>query len=549
MKQIFLLMKMNLLMLGREEASVKGKKIRKILLYALVFLCFVPLPIAIGAGAGELYRILESIGQGEILFSIGFLAAFLIMFLIGIFSIISVYYLSRDIPSYLPLPLQPYQIIVSRFLNVLLYEYLALGVFLVPMLIGAGIGGGRGPGYYLISLAVFLVLPLVPLSLASILVIFIMSFSRRTMNKDRFSMVAGLLSLAIGMSISLGIQRFSIGVTGNPEELQQMLMSGEIRLMDQLAGWFPGILQAARAVADTDVLQLLLLALISLAAFAVFALVAQKLYFRGLLGMMQQGVRRRVRVRQEKLFRVQGKVWSYTLKELRMLFRTPIYFMNLVIIDLLMPVFILVPILITPGEERETFLQIRDSLDMGENLPMVIGIGFAAFVFLSAMNGITATCISREGRHAYVMKYIPLGYREQILAKFFSGMLVSSVSLLLLAVIAAVFLSLSLLTLGLLLVAGFNAILFTRLSGVFIDALRPRLNWDSETKAVKQNMNVMLNMLAGVGLGGMVLVFTVQRWIGPVTAILIYLPGFFLINAGLYVLLIRNLPRMMDKIP
>jgi ABC-2 type transport system permease protein len=53
--------------------------------------------------------------------------------------------------------------------------------------------------------------------------------------------------------------------------------------------------------------------------------------------------------------------------------------------------------------------------------------------------------------------------------------------------------------LGLLILAtAWLPVLLTSLTGIIIDLYNPKLDWDNEQKAVKQNMNVLYNMAAGV---------------------------------------------------
>ncbi|MFO7636794.1 MAG: hypothetical protein R6W96_05765 [Clostridia bacterium] len=545
MKNIMHLVRINLIMLFRGEAGFKGKKIRKTLLYGLLFLCFVPMLIGLGIGAGNLYRLMEGIGQGQAFFALVFTGAGMVVFLFGIFFVISTYYISRDIPTYLHMPLEPFQIIVSRFVSVLLYEYMTLGLFLAPVIIGAGIGGGFGIGYYLVSALVFLVLPILPLSTASVLVILIMSFSRRSINKDRFSLVSGIIALAVSLAVSFGTQGFFMSLE-DPEALQKMIFSGDINLAERIASFFPGILQASRAVAGADAFQFLLFAAIGLCSFGVFILVAQKLYFKGVLGMIQQGARRKAAARGTKSYEMKDRTWSYTLKELRILFRTPIYFMNLAIMDFLIPVFLVVPLFM--GGEDNPMGQLQDIINPGGNLPMVLGFSVALFLFVSAMNGITATCISREGRQVYFMKYIPMAYREQVNAKILSGMVISMAAVVLVTLVAGLLFSLGILTMALVLLCGFNAVLFTRLTGVFVDAMNPKLNWDSEQKAVKQNMNLVVNMMIGIAIAALVVLAVIRLPMAIPVAILVYIPGFFVVNAGIYAILMKNMPRMLGKI-
>jgi ABC-2 type transport system permease protein len=50
----------------------------------------------------------------------------------------------------------------------------------------------------------------------------------------------------------------------------------------------------------------------------------------------------------------------------------------------------------------------------------------------------------------------------------------------------------------LILAAAWLPVLLTCLTGLLIDLHNPKLDWDSEQKAVKQNVNLLYNMLAAV---------------------------------------------------
>jgi len=73
-----------------------------------------------------------------------------------------------------------------------------------------------------------------------------------------------------------------------------------------------------------------------------------------------------------------------------------------------------------------------------------------------------------------------------------------------------------------------GALLLPNLSGIIFELYWPKLHWDNEQKAVKQNMNVLYGMVAALIFAGMaiapVLVFELTL---PVAAvILVGLPSF-----------------------
>jgi hypothetical protein len=106
--------------------------------------------------------------------------------------------------------------------------------------------------------------------------------------------------------------------------------------------------------------------------------------------------------------------------------------------------------------------------------------------------------IEREGQQLFVKKYLPVSYRQQLNAKILSGFILGFVSVLIMFLFAVFMFKLPL-WLGLLILsAAWLPVLYTSLTGLLIDIYNPKLDWDSEQKAVKQNINVLYNMLAGI---------------------------------------------------
>jgi ABC-2 type transport system permease protein len=133
------------------------------------------------------------------------------------------------------------------------------------------------------------------------------------------------------------------------------------------------------------------------------------------------------------------------------------------------------------------------------------------------------------------MKYIPVTYRRQLNAKAVSGLLVSLAgTMFLMAIVEAIAKAPLPVFLGatLLMVPG-GVIL--NYFGLLVDLMKPKLLWDNETMAVKQNLNVMVVMFGGmllaaaVGLVGALLLKT------PLTAFI----ALFLVLSALAVLSVR----------
>ena len=544
MNNVIKLIKIGLLTTFRGQVG-KKRKIQKPLFALLLLVAFSPMVFSLIEIIRVMYESLDMFGQGDSIIALGLLVASMVVFLFGIFYTIGSYYMAKDIPTYLQLPLKPWEISISRFVMVLLYEYLTMLIFFLPVVIGFGISAGKGVLYYLMAVPVFLAVPILPLSLASVLVIAIMSFSKRAINKDRFTMIASLLGLAIGIGFNFGFQSL-IGRIDSQTGFQEMILSGRISMAENIARFFPGLPNATRALVENNLIHLIIFLLVAAAAILVFLLVSKALYFKGVLGINQQVSRRKFDVKRVDGFDSRNPVVTYLYKELKLIFRTPIYFMNLVMIDILLPLFMIVPMFISIGADEVTV--IKEQLLASAPPGIFIAGSFVVFMFISAMNGITATSVSREGSQLYMMKYLPIGYADQLNAKLLSGMVVSTAGMILLMIVMTIFLEISIPIALLMLLSGLNAVILTRLTGMFIDAANPKLKWDNEQKAVKQNMNLVFNMLIGMGAAGLAVIFIIFAGKSMFLNVMVFIIGMAVVNYVVYRLLARSFPRMIERI-
>lgn len=501
---------------GTGQLSTRGKPIKQFLVPALLLVALVPLTIAIGNVVSMFYDALESIGQGGVVLGLGLALASLVVFMFGIFYVITVFYFSQDVEHLLPLPLRPGQIVTAKFLTVLLYEYLTLLVLLVPLLIVIGVKINGGALYYLYAVLVYLALPVVPLVLASVIAMAIMSFAGVARNKDRFRMYGGIAAVLASFGLNMFIQR-SLNRAMKPEQVQEMLLGGDNTFVDFATRSFPSVKLAANALLKESQLAgaawlVLFVGLTALFYFA-FVLLAQRFYFKGVMGISETGARR-IRLSGSQLDKQtsqQSALKALVTKELRILMRTPPFFLNCVLMSFLWPVLMLIPIMTQP-DFRDMIGMVRTMFDSATSSAIVPAIGLAMLLFVSGANATSSTAISREGAGFFVSKYIPVPYRSIIAAKVVSGWLITMIGAVLILAVALFLLQLPLSFILIMLAIAVAATLFTCLTGIMIDLWLPKLVWDNEQKAVKQNMNGLFNMLVSIAFAAAL--FFLVNWIG-----------------------------------
>jgi len=542
----------NFNLLSLKFGAVGKKQIKGILLTILIIVAFLPMVAGIGTLAYGGYGMLAEIQQEGLILNLGLSVVSMAVFFFGIFYVMSVFYFSKDIESLLPLPLRPSEILAAKFTVVLCYEYLTELVFLAPVLIGFGIAAGAGIVYYLYGILIFLTVPLLPLVYASILSMLAMRFTSMAKNRDRFRIIGGIIAMVVAVGANAVITNLS-SANMSPEQLQRLLDQGNNSYVGMMSGIFFSNRFAVMALLYNEALRglvnLLLFILISMLFVTLFLSIGEGIYLKGVVGMSESYSRRR-RFSGTELVKAsrQGSILTtYTMKELRLLFRTPVYFMNCVLMNFIFPVFFIIPFIAKPEDMKE-LRALGAGVAYGEMSGIVLAAAFGISIFVATTNGITASAISREGTGIFVCKYLPVSYKTQIMAKVLSGMSMSAVGIVSMLVAASFLITMPPLLILLIVLSSLLGITFSSFAGILIDLNFPKLVWDNEQKAVKQNFNVVLNMLAGIVLAGITVFISIALHFSLMLTFLLIVVLFGLLDLLLYSILSTVGVRLFEKI-
>jgi ABC-2 type transport system permease protein len=284
---------------------------------------------------------------------------------------------------------------------------------------------------------------------------------------------------------------------GEEAQFIERLFVGEESLVSFLARAFPPAAFATRALSAPPAVALLnylAYLLINLAAITLMFLLADRLFYRGLIGGEEISARKSISAREleKRLTRSSSPVWAIALREIKILVRTPIYLFNSVGMLLLLPVLLLVPALARGG--------IGPILQQFQNFEqrLILNLGAAAFIGgMALFTPASSSSFSREGKNFWISKIIPVEPAVQIRGKILYSYLIAllAVPLIVLFSLFAARFSLSELVMVILLGAALSFPAITL--SLLVDILRPYLDWDNPQKAIKQNLNVVLGMVAG----------------------------------------------------
>ena len=454
------------------------------------------------------YLLLKPMGQERALLTLGLLAGQLLILLFGIYYIISAFYFSRDLEMLIPLPLRPSEVMISKFAVIVINEYLTVAAIVLPVVITFGVMAKGGVGTWVNTVFVYAALPIIPLAIVSVLVVAMMRFINVSRKKDILILVGSIVLIAASLFLQVGLGQ-SRGPQANPEVIAAFFTSPD-SLLNRVGSKFPPSVWATKAVAGgfsgEGLANLALLLGVSLAFFAGIVVMSEKLFYRGLVGLGETTGKKRRLTRDEMSRRVSsGRRAGAAVfaREWRIMNRTPIFLLNGVLVVIIVPVIFVLMATMGSGKGGSGGGSDLSAIlnTMTSSNPLFVILAAALFMTIcGSLNGTSSSTFSREGAQFWISRVIPVAPREQAAAKFLHSYMIAMLGVVTASVVAAIVLHLKAVHLaaaaGLALVAG---VLLTAV-GMIIDLARPLLDWTNPQKAIKQNLNVLLALLADIGI-------------------------------------------------
>lgn len=475
------------------EMFGNSKKKTVFLLVAMILgISMISMPFTVIVRTG--YETFHAAGQEGMLLAMIISLGSAVSFLFGIYTIMNVFYFSDDTEVLLPLPITSSEIVVGKFIAVLMNMYIYTTMLLLPLIV-YGVVSKASLIYYLYLIIVLMITPIFPMVLASIICMALMRFTNLSKHKDGFRMFAGCMVLILVVVFNY----FNSGSRGNMTQEQYLLKfsEGNNSMMDIMTSIFITNKYSAYGLLYNNEIRgvfcILSALFLSIVIFIIYSYIGGKLYLKGIIGISESYSKRENILetgKADKLIKSNSPLRALVMKDIKIMLRTPTYFINCIAMIFYMPAVLGVAAL---SDINRAY--IRNALSGNtDNYGFAI-VGAFVIASMSVMTGgASATALSREGREFIVSKYIPVSYKTQVYSKIISSLCINGFGV----VIAAIGLIIVgagpiLFVLGVLISAG--AILIISLLGLYIDFKSPKLEWENEKAMFKKNYMPLLIML------------------------------------------------------
>ena len=155
-------------------------------------------------------------------------------------------------------------------------------------------------------------------------------------------------------------------------------------------------------------------------------------------------------------------------------------------------------------------------------------IGTAAVCILTSFCMMASCSVSMEGHDIWIYQTMPLDPYTILMAKIKLHMLLTGIPALVCVIVTGIFAGAKFFTLIIMIVFTEMYIAATAFLELKADLKRPKINWTNENQAVKNNLNVFVDMLVSMlvpaAIGG--LYFVLYKFIGPEIYLVIWIAVF-----------------------
>ena len=458
-------------LLGTDIKNNKGKAILIILLlvYALGAFLF-----TFGMLFFDLAATLNQLDLLDTLLIYGFIYSTMLSIMFVLFRANGYLFNYKDYEILEPLPIKTNTVLAAKTTIMLSFITFSIFIFIAPIMFSYYYHGGFDIVSIIFFLLAALTIPIIPTVIFSFISMLIARFTSRFRKNN-------IVYIILLFAVFLGIMYLSLSMN-TMGDVNPFL--GQRALMESLSGYYPLIKWYVQAVADKNILSLILLLITNIAVFVLFILGVRNL----VRSTNQRGLSKVVRKNNKAAKSVRRNVLStIAAKESRTFFNTPIYVFNVGFGPVILMVLSVASLFFT--EQIESYLTLTINLGVDFEIIVLILIGFSLSMTYS-----TAISLSLEGKNLWIIKSLPIKAKTvmhgKMLFNVLLGLPIAIISLLLFTF--SLDISFLRLLIMMIFVASISFIVTTM--GSVINLYMPKFKFRNPTEVVKQSAGAFFGM-------------------------------------------------------
>ena len=340
--------------------------------------------------------------------------------------------------------------------------------------------------------------------------LFVMQLSKIIKNKETFQLFVTII--LIGLFTMFESYAFK-EVLSNVEEIEQIQQGQEVNLMQtinekvtDINKYLITINPSVKILTENNILngviQIIKILFINIITFILFILTGKKLYLKNILINIEKiNIKKRKKKKENYKYKKNSKKNAYIKKEFKDLIKTPTFFMQCVIPSIL-TIVALALIIISVYPSLLTIMQ--DETIVAEMPEFKLDITLVTIIVVIIQiayttSNLSITAISRKGKNAFFIKYIPISMYKQFIYMNIPQILLNLlISLIILGAAKYLMPEIPIIYLIIIFIIGLVLNIINSFLMLVVDLRKPNLEWDNETDAIKQNKNKLFQYVLSI---------------------------------------------------
>ena len=528
MKKLYSLIKAcmsNDMSLFKIKTNKNNKRSKFFPIFIALFLMFM-----IWGSANTMFEKLYPMHLSHILLSLFVFSICIMTFFEGIYKSGPLIFNCKDDQLLLSLPIKRSTVFFVRVFKFYLFELLFNSLFLLPIMISyIRWADSITWTYYLTSIIMLLLLPIIPIVLSCIIGVITSSISSKFKFKN-------LAQIVLSMIFLIGIMLASY----NMDSIFNYIVKHSTSINDLIIKiYYPAGIYT-KLVVDFNILDLLIFILVNIVIFVLSIIILGKFYFK-INSRLKNISTSKKKIKVDNLtIKSKSQLRSLISKEINTFINTPVLIINA---GFALVIYILISIVI--AIKFNSFIPIlTNEFGLDKNIIMN-NLSIVIFILISLtafMTSITNSLISLEGRNIRILKSLPIKTKTILLGKVLAPLLITTPIFLIGDIILFITTKISILEIILLILLSILIPLVSHFIGIIINLKYPKLDWESTTEVVKQSTSSFISVLIGMILFALS-VYIIIKLIGNISSIIILLSAtiiFIIIDIILYIYLINR---------
>lgn len=418
----------------------------------------------------------------------------------------STYYFDETIERYLVLPIKESHYLAAKWIvnayNISLMAIPFSVLFTIIFAFKVSIAWYTIPFLFIATI----VTPLIPISAVVFFTVLLFKAMPFVRNKNVYVYFTSFLALVFGLGFNL-----LTSTMGDMDNLVEAILSGikgqNNSLLNVVESAVPSIGMFMEAITKGSILHFLAAIGITALIVVLTIIFTKYNYLKSALSMSEtsQSSKKLTTDKFQKKLVQSSKLKSLMLTDFRIIMRTPIYATNYFLPIIIVPVAMAFG-LGTAGEDLSALSElpelVKPFIDSIMGPELALGVLSASIILgyiVGSFSTVTSTAISREGTNMQSLILMPVSLLTLIYAKITLGVLTLGIIPLIVIVVLHVLLKLPFIVLLLVLVGTVIGLICGNVISILLDVIKPKLVWNSEQEAVKQNFLSIIPMFLSFG--------------------------------------------------